>query len=74
MQSVIFQTFGSIYTIYECSMVLLPVIFALENIGVYVGTTNSDNVTANVEASINKYFCIWAILGILDINPDDYYV
>jgi len=53
-------------------MALLPAIFALENTGVHVSTMNSDNVTANVKASIDEHFCIQAILEISDINPDDY--
>ena len=59
---------------HECIMAPLPAIFALENTRVHVGAMNSDNVTANIKASIDKYFCIQAILEISDINPDDYHV
>jgi len=55
-------------------MILLPAIFVLGDTRVYVGVMNSDNVTANVEVSIDKQFCIQVILEILYINPDDYYV
>ena len=39
-------------------MVLFSVIFTLRDTGVYIGVTNSSDVTANVETSINKNFCI----------------
>ena len=72
MWSVTLQAFGYMYMTYEYIMALLPAIFALENTGVHVSTMNSDNVTANVKASIDEHFCIQAILEISDINPDDY--
>jgi len=39
-------------------MASLLAIFALEDTGIHVGITDGSNVTANVEASINKHFCI----------------
>jgi len=55
-------------------MASLPAIFVLKNTRIHVGAINSDNVTANIKASIDEHFCIQAILKISDINPDDYYV
>ena len=40
------------------SMASLSAIFALEDTGIHVGITDGSNMTANVEAFIDKYFCI----------------
>ena len=50
--------FGSVHMIYKCSMILLSVIFVLENTKVHVGIMNSGDVTANIEASIDEQFYI----------------
>ena len=34
----------------------------------------SSNMTTNVETSVNKHFSIRAILRVLDINLDNYYI
>ena len=74
MKSIALWVFGSIYITYKYSIAPFPVIFTLRDTGVHVGVTNSNDVTANVEISIDKHFCIQAILRISDISSYDYYV
>ena len=47
---------------YECDMTSLLVVLILENTRVYICSSNYYNVMAYVKISINKTFCIHAIL------------
>lgn len=62
------------YVTCKSGIFIFPVILVLENTRVYACGFNSCNITTDVKASINKHFSIQAILGIPNINPNDYYV
>jgi len=59
------------YTASKSGMAPLLAVFALGNARIHVCASNSSNVTANVETSVNKHFSIGAILKVLDINCYD---
>ena len=55
-------------------MFLLSAIFALENAEVYVCSTNSGNVSSDIETSVDKHLGILNALSIPDIDLDNCYV
>ena len=51
-------------------MAPLPTIFVLEDIRVYVCSSDGHNITVYIEVSINKTFSLTTTLYILDINSN----
>ena len=52
----------------------LPAILTLRNPQIHVGSSNYSNNAFNVEASVDDLLGVWAILGIPNINPNDYHI
>jgi len=62
------------HTICESSVFLFPAVLALEDIRIHVCTTDSCNVTSNVEASVDEILSFRTTLRILNVDLDNSYV
>jgi len=49
-------------------------LFALEDVRVHICSTDSGNVSSNIETSVDKHFCILTTLRVPNIYPDNCYV
>ena len=72
--AIVFDTLGSLYSAREGGVTPFPAVFALENSGIHVCSSNSSDVVANIEASVDKHFSIVTTLNILYIYPDNGHV
>jgi len=48
-----------------------PAILALRNTWIYVGSSNGRDISANIEAPVDKHFGLTAALDIPYVYPDD---
>ena len=74
MKSIIFNAPWSLSFAGKSGMFLFSTVFTLGNTRTRVSTTYYNNITSNIEATINKHFCRSTTLEILNINPDYNYV
>ena len=74
VRAIVFDTLGSLYSAREGRVTPFPVVFALGNSGIHVCSSNSSNVVANIEASVDKHFSIVTTLNIPYIYPDNGHV
>jgi len=51
-----------------------PVVFALRNFQIHIHSTNSSDITANIEVSVDQTFSFHTNLGIPYIHPNDCHV
>ena len=58
----------------KCRMSPLPTVLTLRNPWVHVGSTNSRNVSSNVESPIDDVLCTRTILRIPDVYPYYYFI
>jgi len=58
----------------EGCVALLPVVAILRNARVHGGASYCGYVAPEVERPVNKGFSFGAVLGVLDIDPDDRHV
>jgi len=68
------DTFGIMYITYKSNVSSFPVVLILKNVGIHICTTNSCNVTSNVEAFVNEILSFGTTLRIPNVNPDNSYV
>jgi len=70
MRPVTLNTFGLLNTICSHHVPPFPTILALQNIWVYVGSTNCGNKAFYIEASVDYFLGVGPILSVPNINPD----
>ena len=68
------RAFRTINLACKCNVFLLPEILILENIWIYISSTNSSNMASNIEASFNQYFGIGTTLRVPDIHLYNSYI
>ena len=74
MESVTFNTFRSMSTVYKSCVPSFLTILVLGNIWVHICSSNSHNVMSNVKAFINEIFCFGTTLEVPNINSNHSHV
>ena len=69
--TVAFNTSKFLYFAQKSCVIPFPAILALRDIWIHVGSLNGHNISANIEASVDKYFGLTATLDIPYVYPDD---
>jgi len=72
--AIAFDALGSLYSAREGGVTPFPAVFALGNSRIHVCSSNSSNIVANIEASVNKHFSIVTTLNIPYIYLDNGHV
>ena len=74
MDSVALGASGDMRAATKCQMSLLPIVLALQNTWVHIGTFDGSNEVSSVEMTIDDVLCQRTALGIPDVHPDHCYV
>ena len=69
--TIAFNTSRSLYFAQKGCITPFPAILALRDIWIYVGSSNGHNISADIEASVDKHFGLTATLDIPYVYPDN---
>ena len=74
MGTIAFNTSRSLYFAQESCVILFPAILALRDAWIHVGSLNGCNISANIEASVDKHFGLTANLDIPYVYSDNRHI
>jgi len=71
VEAITFDVFSPLNSAHTQRMTPFPVVFALGNTWVHVGTINSGNKTSDIEPPIDEALCFYTTLYILYVDPNN---
>ena len=71
VETIVFDIFRSLNFAQKSSVTLFLAILALKNTWIHIGSSNSHDISANIEAPVDEHFGFTATLDIPYVYPYD---